>query len=429
MWCALIGFFLFFVSLPVLLKVFLGRNQQAQGDNQGARRFSISWGKVLIGIGFAIVMGSILIGNLDRMADERYERQKEDEKQEAARLIVVEEDKERVEAVQASIERWLSISSAFSLLDGWTNLDLDLVKISKTEKLIVFPIVPYAGTHLPPVELALAPAGTVFLREDTEMYGGIPDRYLWVVYQGKKLQREAIMAGNSIDSPSLLLETTRHSDGDLVLGSECKVIVRYPDLAAAGRDRRRLVLERLFTAEEDFNQSIRVMDLPTVIEGVPVCWDLVVRCYPAWKDPDDLKRGGRWMPSPFLDQNYLALSPPSLRIEYSETYENESLDVLDGVAVLPLPEEATSLDDPDKFVIWRDNGGLLSTGCFKTSSKEMTGRVLAWRKRNGYPSVAWNGGESLYIRVDSSLDRHAGDGESLIGVTVRVVLMVQERSS
>lgn len=443
--CLFVGFLCPGVALWFVLSRVSGRNQQPQGGNQEGRLLSINLGKVLTGIGFVVVAGSILLillfflsivscahqavqiagaemENWDRAADERYEQQEEAEEREAARLIAVEEDKERVEAVQASIERWLLMSSAFSLLDGWKNLNgssFGLVKISKTERSLVFPIVPYAGTHLPPVELALAPAGTVFLREDTEMYGGMPDRYLWAVY-GKKHRGEVVIASNSIDSPSLLLET-RYSDGDPGSESKCKIIVRYPNLAAAREDGTRLVLERLFTTE-DFDQSIRVMDLPTVIEGVPVCWDLVVRCYPAWEDPDDPNRGGRWMPSPFLDQGYLTLSPPSLRIEYSETYEGKSSDVSGGAAVLSFPEETP--EDPDRYVIWRDNERLLGIAercCFRTSSKEMTGRVLAWRQRNGYAPVVWNGGESLYIWVSSPPDR---DDESF-GVTVRVILRVQ----
>jgi hypothetical protein len=308
---------------------------------------------------------------------------------------------EKLEQAMVGIRGWLS--KAYAHHEGWKNLNLDLRAGSDTSKSLSFPVIPYSGLHLPPLDLALAPAGTnLLIEDDPTNFSGVvvPNRFLLAVYQGERSPARnrgfVTVAGGSSDTPRLLLETEYYPDQHELMGSTCKLTVQYKDACTARVDScTRLVLEKVFST--DFDRPVKVMDLPTVIDGTPVNWDLVVRCYPAWIY--DLRTGdGRWMSSSSLDEEYLSLCPPSLHIKQTE--------------------------NPYEPVIWSDDARLLSSGSFQTSSEEMIERVRSWRDQNGYGDAGWQGGNQLHIVVRKYPDRHAITPRP-IHVAVRVILRVR----
>lgn len=327
-------------------------------------------------------------------------RRQEKKEEEAEEKAAVEEKRKKGRAVHLSIRKWLSKNYAEG--EGWESLNVKLLIADDTSKSsLVFPVIPYTGIHLPPIDLALAPVGTLLMLKDEESANSFR-RDLWVVYRGKKRHTRSYRQGdvsvveNCVDTPYLSLESGHHPDKASGMESVCYMNVEYADLDAAEMDRNtRIVLEKVFWS--DFDRSIRIINLPTVIADTPVHWDLVVRCYPAWV-PDPDTGTGRWMPSPALDSEYLDLLPPSLHIKQTE--------------------------DPREPVIWSDTEGLLSGGSFQTSSEEMIRKVQGWRSRNGYTDVDWKGGNQLHIVVNKFPDRTASEARP-IGVTVRVILRVR----
>lgn len=359
---------------------------------------AVNWGRNAVRE--SAVKAKQLAGDFEQSFIEPQIQRQIDQEEEQKRQVAAQEEQEKLWALHLGIRRWLSLAYSAYPSNEWENLNLELRQISDTEKSLVFPVIPYKGTHLPPIDLALAPFGTVLLLKDEEAFiGGIDGRNLWVMYQGSKRHTRSrggvSIANDAFDTPRLLLKS-RFPDQHQFLPSTCTLTVQYPDQSTLQMDgNTRLALEKVFCGT-DLGKSVKVMDLPTVIDDVPVHWDLVVRCYPAWKS-DPGTNTGRWMYSPVLNEAYLSHFSPSLSIKQTE--------------------------DPGESEIWIDDEGLLSSGSFMTSSEEMIARVHGWRADKGKPDLGWSGGNQLHILVKGPPNQFKEEGS--IEVTVRVVLRVR----
>jgi|GEM_PF-2738032 hypothetical protein len=311
----------------------------------------------------------------------------------------IEEQRKKIDPIQDSVKRWLA--RAYAKHEGWEDVHKDLEgSHDGTQQVCVFPVISYVGVHLPPIELALAPAGTrLFPRDDKLISSGrsLLVRYLKKDYVTRGAIFPMCVPEDCIYSPILLL-TTSDSNKVKATGSKCKLTINFSDEKTARLDEStRLCLEKSFWT--DYDRPVKVMDLPTAIDGVPVYWDLVVRCYPAPMS-DLTSRIGRWMPGVKLEREYMYGSSPSLQIRESED----------------LSDDAIWIDDDEH---------LLRKGVFATSTEEMRPRVKDWRYLKGLdPTVEWKGGNQLYVEVKKVPDRSA-EGEAASSVMVRVILRVR----
>jgi len=312
------------------------------------------------------------------------------------------------EAWKAKAKFLLAHSYAYD--KGWRNANSALVQVGNSSKQCQFPIIPYCGVHLPPLELALAPTGTKWNMADgyTGSLVDIKTRDLLAHYvrktpYGTEITSFVPVASDSRETPYLSLSSTLpdRTDG---LESEVTCQVWYPSKEVMEWDSAtRLCLEKVW--QSDFNQSVKVMDLPTEIDGFRVYWDLVIRSYPGWL-ADPSTRTGRWMKSPTLSDDHLSESAPRLLL----------MTVDDPVVVDPVrPWQAE--------VVYYDTGGLLVNGYFQTSSEDMARKVQSWRQREGLPDIGWEGGDQLHIYVPKRVD--VGRTGLPFGVTIRVVLRLR----
>lgn len=306
-----------------------------------------------------------------------------------------------------------------STADGWKHVNVNLEKKNATTKSFTFLVSSYTGGFLPPIELALAPSRTRLFVNDKLFNRPHPERNLWVVYEGEKKHVSRYSKGvsvgrNCIDSPCLWLDCEmRH------YRSECTFTVEYSSSAQMAIDAcKRVALEKTCKdSEGDFNQPIKIMDLPpTNLTGTDICWDLVVRCYPAWNTSN------RWMPDIELREEYINNFPPRLSIVKQSEIDKHTAHKLDERND---PVRArTSEEYPKDLIIWRDDEQLLSDGSLKISLEKIRKKSREWRRQTALPEIGWKGGGQLYIQLRKNPYKQQNTTDAT-GVAVRVILRLR----
>lgn len=367
------------------------------------------------------------VSEWEKEQEERQRQQHLAKQEEEAKQAAEEERrrkfKEVQEQVQKEVGKFLSATYNRQKPDRWERLDLGLSGYG-TDKTVTFNLTSGKRVHLPPLEPALAPAGSEVVVKDDYPLAEFPGRELHVHYAGKKqwVGREKSFSVSTSQSISPLwlelLSTVRSSDLNKPEGSVCSLTLRYPSEEEKNRDEAtRITLERVFRHDTDFGRPVKVVDLPpTEMKGVPVHWDLAVCCYPAYTDSLE-----RWMEKSDLEVEYLHLFPPRLCVIKQPVVSAAPAPVA-GPALRPV--QPAQPINPEEFTLWRDDEQLLSPGRLNVSLEQMKEWSLHWRQARGLAEASWQNGGQLFIKVERRMDRHTTPPKP-IGVTVRIILRVR----